>query len=95
MGKVFEPLFTTKTAGIGLGLAVSKKLAEANGGRIEVSSEVNKGSLFRLVLPMHKSDLVPASSPPEISGAGRGDAHAFPGAANPPEFPTGRDQESK
>ena len=70
MSKLFEPLFTTKTAGIGLGLAVSKKLAEANGGRIEVSSEMNKGSLFRLVLPMHTSGAAAAASAPEILGAG-------------------------
>ncbi len=54
MKKLFEPLFTTKTKGIGLGLAVSWKLAEANGGRIEVQSEPGKGSTFTLVLPVYK-----------------------------------------
>ncbi len=52
MEKVFEPLFTTKSKGIGLGLAVSKKLAEANGGRIGVKSELGKGSTFTLYLPV-------------------------------------------
>jgi signal transduction histidine kinase len=54
MEKVFEPLFTTKTRGIGLGLAVSKNLMEANGGSIEVESEEGKGSIFTVIIPTKK-----------------------------------------
>jgi signal transduction histidine kinase len=53
MNKLFEPLFTTKARGIGLGLAVSRKLAEANGGRIEVQSVPGKGSTFTLYMPVY------------------------------------------
>ena len=52
MAKLFEPLFTTKSRGIGLGLAVSRSLVEANGGSIEVESEVGKGSTFTVRLPV-------------------------------------------
>ena len=44
--KIFEPLFTSKAKGIGLGLAVSKSLAEANDAVIEVQSEEGTGSTF-------------------------------------------------
>jgi len=52
MQRLFEPLFTTKLRGIGLGLAVSKKLAEANGGSITVRSQPGKGATFTVFLPV-------------------------------------------
>jgi signal transduction histidine kinase len=51
--KLFEPLFTTKPKGIGLGLAVSKDLVEANGGSIEVKSDDGGGCTFTVWLPVN------------------------------------------
>jgi signal transduction histidine kinase len=49
--KLFQPLFTTKARGIGLGLVVVKNLTEANGGSIEVQSQAGKGTVFSVTLP--------------------------------------------
>ncbi len=52
MGRMFQPLFTTKTKGIGLGLVVCKNLVEANGGRIAVESMPGLGTVFSVDLPV-------------------------------------------
>lgn len=51
MGEIFEPLYTTKVNGTGMGLKVSKSIVEEHGGTIEVESEENKGTKFTIRLP--------------------------------------------
>lgn len=50
LDKIFEPLFTTKAKGIGLGLAVSRRYAERNGGSLTVESEEGVGTTFCLAV---------------------------------------------
>ena len=52
LNKIFEPYFSTKKSGFGLGLAVTKKIVEEHHGSIEVQSQVNKGTTFVLKLPL-------------------------------------------
>ena len=49
--RVFEPFFTTKPGGIGMGLAVSRSLVEANGGQLWVDPQEGSGAIFHLTLP--------------------------------------------
>ncbi len=48
---VFNPFFTTKPKGVGLGLALVTKIVDEHGGRIDVRSEVGRGTRFEVVLP--------------------------------------------
>jgi signal transduction histidine kinase len=49
--KIFEPYFTTKSSGLGLGLVLTRKIVEAHGGEIAIESEAGKGTCIRLLLP--------------------------------------------
>ena len=52
---IFDPFYTTKRggAGFGLGLAVSYGIIASHGGEITVTSEVGRGSVFTITLPVH------------------------------------------
>jgi signal transduction histidine kinase len=49
--RLFEPLFSTKAFGVGLGLPIAKSYVEANGGSIRIDSEVGKGTTALVSLP--------------------------------------------
>jgi len=49
--KIFEPFFSKRAGGTGLGLAIARQMVENHGGRIEVDSQLGKGTTFRIRLP--------------------------------------------
>jgi len=56
MGSLFKPFYTTKSKGVGLGLAYCKQTVEAHGGTISVESEVGVGTTVTVRLPINPSD---------------------------------------
>lgn len=54
--RLFHPFATTKKKGIGLGLYSCRDIIEQHGGRIEVSSQLDNGTEFKIVLPIYKDD---------------------------------------
>jgi signal transduction histidine kinase len=67
LGQIFEPYFSTKETGIGLGLALTRKLIEDHGGQIMVSSEVGIGTTFTVVLPREPETVQKPDALPQLA----------------------------
>jgi two-component system NtrC family sensor kinase len=52
--KIFEPFFTTKEKGTGLGLAITRQIVEMHMGKIEIDSDLGKGTTVRIILPIER-----------------------------------------
>ncbi len=50
--RIFEPYFTTKTRGVGLGMTIARRIVEAHGGTLTVDSTVGQGTRFRITIPI-------------------------------------------
>lgn len=53
--KIFKPFFTTRSEGTGLGLSLANDIVQAHGGRIEITSVLQKGTQFKVWLPIERS----------------------------------------
>lgn len=60
--RIFEPFYTTKVSGTGLGLAVVDSVIKAHGGELQCESELGKGTLFKLRLPCLDNQFEPQIS---------------------------------
>ncbi len=52
LDRIFDPFFTTKPQGLGMGLAISRTIVEAHGGRLWATSDVSDGTVFHFTLPL-------------------------------------------
>jgi len=64
ISKIFQPYFTTKDVGIGLGLAITERVIKEHGGTIHVDSTLEKGTTFTVLLPLQHElhDIIPEVS---------------------------------
>jgi len=73
LSKIFDPYFTTKQRGSGLGLATSYSIIKNHGGVIEVKSELNKGTEFTIYLPASgDAEMETATTPAYAAGTKKG-----------------------
>ncbi len=57
--RIFEPFFSTKETGLGLGLAICRRIVESHGGTIAAAARVGGGTVFTIELPLNAADIAP------------------------------------
>ena len=50
-GLIFEPFYTTKTGGMGMGLSIVRSIVQAHGGQIHAANDPSRGAVFEILLP--------------------------------------------
>jgi C4-dicarboxylate-specific signal transduction histidine kinase len=58
LDRLFQSFYTTKPDGIGMGLAISRSIAEAHGGRLSAAPNQPRGAVFRLTLPIQEKSMI-------------------------------------
>src|SRR5262249_44457757 len=77
LSRIFKPMFTTKTRGMGMGLSICKSIIEAHNGTIWVSANTPRGSIFHFELPLYSADKrKPALGGPTLATPNEGLASA-------------------
>lgn len=72
LSKIFDPYFTTKEKGSGLGLATVYSIIKNHGGHITVESEIGKGTAFYIYLPASEKEIIPVKADEERPVSGKG-----------------------
>lgn len=67
--RIFEPFYTTKEKGTGLGLMIVQRIVGAHGGKIDIESQVGRGTTFRIWLPLHERARRLLRAPVGIAGS--------------------------
>jgi signal transduction histidine kinase len=82
--RAFEPFFTTRPRGTGLGLALTRQIVEMHGGRVHMDTEPGNGCRVTISLPRARAD---DSSPPGSTGSPFADEESAPSPSEPPSEP--------
>jgi two-component system, LuxR family, sensor kinase FixL len=68
---IFDPFHTTKPDGLGMGLALSRRIAEAHSGRLAAANRPGGGAMFRFIIPVDQSKKVGSNEIPLCASSGR------------------------